>query len=321
MTPDDLAVIVRSVGPVIREYVTATVQGLTARLAELEARPVPRDGRDGERGQQGDKGIEGQPGARGERGERGEPGERGGVGPQGPQGDRGDRGTDGSSVDEALIEAMVARHVMATVGALPVPTNGKDGRDVSVEEVRSLVDAEVERRMASIPTPKDVANAVIDRDGQLVLTFSDGTVKTLGVVVGRDGRPGEPGAKGADGINGRDGFGFEDMAAESDGERTITLSFQKGDDTKRFQLRMGNPVYRGVFKAGTSYERGDQVTWGGSTWTALSDTSAKPGESASESRAWVLTTQRGRDGKAGPEGKVGPRGPQGEQGIQGRSGY
>src|SRR5690606_22630414 len=38
-----------------------------------------------------------------------------------------------------------------------------------------------------------LADALIDADGRLVLTMTDGTTKALGVVKGADGRDGEPG--------------------------------------------------------------------------------------------------------------------------------
>jgi integrin beta 3 len=68
-----------------------------------------------------------------------------------------------------------------------------------------------------------VRSALIDREGVLILTFGDGTTRSLGVVVGRDGADGvdgrvgeagpvgergergEPGADGKDGADGRRG--------------------------------------------------------------------------------------------------------------------
>ena len=50
-----------------------------------------------------------------------------------------------------------------------------------------------------------IANAEINENGELVLTYSDGTEQNLGVVVGKDGADGTNGADGKDGANGQDG--------------------------------------------------------------------------------------------------------------------
>ncbi|SEM53810.1 integrin beta 3 [Sphingomonas gellani] len=65
-----------------------------------------------------------------------------------------------------------------------------------------------------------MAGALIDRAGNLVLTLTDGTVRELGVVVGRDGvdgAPGEPGARGAPGSAGSDGRDGRDGTDGKDG--------------------------------------------------------------------------------------------------------
>jgi len=58
----------------------------------------------------------------------------------------------------------------------------------------SDVDEHVARALAAAPKPKDgvgVAGAIIDRDGNLVLTTTDGAQKDLGKVVGKDGADAE----------------------------------------------------------------------------------------------------------------------------------
>lgn len=131
---------------------------------------------------------------------------------------------------------------------------------------------------------------------------------------GRDGlpgRPGEQGEKGIDGRNGVDGLGFDDLSVEYDGERAFTIKYQQGERVKVFNFILPMVIDRGVFKAGTSYERGDSVSWAGSTWTAQRATAQKPGEGET---AWRLSSKAGRDGKAGPEGKAGRDGKDGAPG-------
>jgi integrin beta 3 len=144
---------------------------------------------------------------------------------------------------------------------------------------------------------------------------------------GRDGQPGIPGRdgargeKGLDGIDGKDGLGFDDMTVDYDQERTVTLTFQRGEIVKRFPLVLPIVLDRGVFSAGKSYDPGDAVTWGGSLFIAQKATSAKPGEASEASRAWRLAVKRGGDGKVGPAGPQGPMGLRGDVGPQGRAAY
>jgi hypothetical protein len=90
---------------------------------------------------------------------------------------------------------------------------------------------------------------------------------------GQDGAPGQPGKDGKDGADGTPGL-----------------------------------VARGVFVDGQAYERGQLVTWAGSSWHCNETTQTKPGEG---SKAWTLMVKRGRDGKDGKDGGPGPSGPPG----------
>lgn len=140
-----------------------------------------------------------------------------------------------------------------------------------------------------------VAGALIDRSGVLILTLSDGTQRDLGVVVGKDGSDGQDGADGAPGADGKDGIDGitpEFMDADFDG-RVLRLSFGEGERTKAVEFKMSTPEYRGVFKDGESYERGDLVTWGGSLWHCETDTKGKPGPDSD----WTMAAKKGRDGK------------------------
>src|SRR5262245_10053169 len=71
---------------------------------------------------------------------------------------------------------------------------------------------------------------------------------------------------GPAGPPGRDGFGFDDLAVEYDGERTLTLVFTKGGEVKRFPLALPFLKYQGVHQDGKLYAPGDVVTSGGAAW-------------------------------------------------------
>lgn len=100
------------------------------------------------------------------------------------------------------------------VGSIQVK-DGAPGKDAPPVDI----DAIVSKVAALIPTPQSgrdgisVREAVVDADGVLMLTFSDGSLHRAGNVRGKDGvagkageegRPGERGEKGADGLPGRD---------------------------------------------------------------------------------------------------------------------
>lgn len=139
---------------------------------------------------------------------------------------------------------------------------------------------------------RSVTSSAISQDGELMLTMSDGSLQSAGLVVGQRGTRG---ADGRDGVDGKDGFGFDDLAVEHDGERTITLRFCRGDEVKEFPFRFPVQIYRGVFREGVTYQHGDTVTFGGSTWHCNADTCEKPGEG---SAVWTLSVKRGRAGRS-----------------------
>lgn len=108
---------------------------------------------------------------------------------------------------------------------------------------------------------------------------------------GRDGDPGPPGPKGTDGDH---GLGFDDLAVDFDGDRTLTLSFQRGDVRKAFPIALPFLRYQGVFAQGTAYAVGDVVTHGGSAWHCQGDTMRPPGDGGTD---WKLMVKQGRDGR------------------------
>ncbi len=197
---------------------------------------------------------------------------------------------DGKDADPAEIQRMVDEAVAKAVAALPRPENGKDGRD-GADGV-------------------GLTGALIDRSGSLVLTFSNGDTKEIGVVVGRDGKDGRD---GADGEQGPAGFDLDDFGvSQGDDGRTIELHFERGDLRVTRELELPVAIYRGVFKEGETYAIGDMVTWSGSVWSCTVPGTDKPGDG---SKGWVLAVKKGRDGK---DGKDGARGPEGKAGPAGR---
>jgi hypothetical protein len=311
-----------------------------------------RDGRDGSPGPAGEKGATGDRGERGEPGKDAPPVDTDAiVKAVVKQIPTPVNGRDGKDADTAVLEVLkadvdglrkavsdltmkaqtpqepVADLVQKAIAAIPAPKDGrdgergKDGTSVTVDDVAPLIQSEVAKAVSAIPAPKDgrdgadgvgVAGAVIGRDGDLILTLSDGTVKSLGLVVGRDGQRGEKGEPGTHGKDGLDGLGFEDLAVVlEDDERTFVITAIKGERVKEIgRFKVPVLIYRDVYKPGQKYEPGDVVTWGNQSFVCKEATTIKPGDGP----AWRLMVRKGGDGKAGPPGPKGDRGERGEPG-------
>jgi hypothetical protein len=312
----------------VKTYVDRELLDLRKRLVELEGRK-PEKGDKGDPGEQGPPGrdstpiltreeislkisehvvgyfaehppVKGDPGERGEKGDPGEP----------------------AHVDMAEVIDAITPEVAKWLEDNK-PKDGVDGMSVTtsdvVKDVLPIIEEIVVNVVSEIPKPKDgvgVAGAVIDRQGALILTLTDGTTKDLGVIVGRDGKDGGEGKPGTDGKNGRDGFSPEDFTVRSeDGGRKIIFGLKRGDDVIEREVLTDTVIDRGVWTEGV-YQRGDGCSHGGSFWIAQTDTKAKPETNAD----WRLAVRRGRDGKAGRDGKDGGQGPAGPQGPMGPRG-
>lgn len=182
-----------------------------------------------------------------------------------------------------LIDLMVADAVAKHFEANPV----RDGRDGERGPQGEKGDAG--ERGADGKDGVGLADALIDREGALVLTMTDGRAKTLGVVVGRDG---------ADGKNGRDGIDFDKCVGHFDAERGYVLTFSAGETSAEHVL----PYMRhgGFWSEGKGAKAGESWTHDGALWIAKRETGAKP---CLENREdWILAARKGRDGKDGRNG-------------------
>lgn len=258
---------------IVKAHVDAALLPLLRRIDELEKREPMR----GEPGQAGRDGVDGKNGA------------------DGKDGAAGRDGKDAEPVADEQIAAVVAAYLAANP-----PAAGKDGRDgidgrdgkdgVSGRDGADGKDGAPGVKGTDGRDGISLAGAMIDREGNLIVTMSNGEHRQLGAVVGRDGRDGKDGSAGAAGMDGRDGVGFEDVTMIED-ERGVVLRFIRGEVVKDFALPV--VIDRGVYREGTFYLKGSGVTWGGSFWIAQEDTTDKP----EISKAWRLAVKRGRDGK------------------------
>lgn len=205
------------------------------------------------------------------------------AGERGPVGERGEKGEAGLQGDTGPAGQN------GSDGA-----NGKDGQDAPVIDID-----EVALRAAElVPKPKD---GVDGRDGQPGAPGAPG----------RDGGQGERGEKGSDGKDGRDGT-LEGASIKQLDDRTWQIV--RADGSVLGELKTSAMVYRGIYRSGDLYEKGDCVTRDGSLWVAREATQMTPGQGATP---WQLAAKAGRDGR---EGKPGPQGLPGSKGERGEAG-
>lgn len=172
------------------------------------------------------------------------------------------------------------KFIKEQIDLLPKP---KDGESVTVEQLAPLIAEQVNLKVAALPRAKDgvgLAGAIINRDGELALTLTDGTVRELGKVVGE---------RGQDGIKATD---FEIVDREED----FVVRVKVGDQVIGHSLTKPSIAdhYKGIWSPGL-HKRGSLVTWGGSLWMAQRDTEVKPETKGNDD--WKLVVKRGRDGK------------------------
>lgn len=212
---------------------------------------------------------------------------------QGEKGEAGENGADGISPDPEDIAAafvpaaqeLIAIEVAKAVSQLPPAERGEKGEagedGKQGEAGRDGVNGNDGR------DGKDAAGIVqaLKDSGELVLTLQDGRLIRTGI---RDGEKGQ---------DGKDGLGFDDMdACVLDDDRTIELSFRRGDEEKAFTFKWPTLIYRGIWVEGVTYQAGDVVTWGGSAHVAETETTTKPD---TKECGWRLAVKRGRNGGTG----------------------
>lgn len=182
----------------------------------------------------------------------------------------------------ALITSIMEDGLKAAEQAIkemPIP---KDGKSVSVEDIAPLIASEVEKAVAKIPAAKDgigIAGAMIDREGSLLITTSNGEVKNLGRVEGKDGN---------------DGLSLESFEMEYLPEsHEIEMTASCGDRVKSVKFYAGGIRSGGYWREGKSAKAGEAWAYGGNLWIATRDgTTEEPKAGAQD---WYLAARKGKD--------------------------
>lgn len=205
-----------------------------------------------------------------------------------------------------LVSDAVSDAVKQIAESIRIP---EDGKSVTVDELRPLVEEVVK---ASIPEPVDVEKLTEDvaakipvpepgADGKDALSielepfideqkcYPRGTYATHNGGLWRSHEK-THGMRGWECIV----DGVSNVDIKQDNQRKFSISLQRASgaiEVKSFDIPV--TIYRDVFKAGTEYQPGDTVTWGGSMWHCNESTKDKPGETGS--KGWTLAVKKGRD--------------------------
>lgn len=249
--------------------------------------------------------------------------------PTAVHGKDGADGRDGKDCDIDVVKAMIDE----AIKALPAPeagkdgANGKDGASVTLDDVRPLLSdvarevhdeamQKLDEVIKAIPAPRDgregsagkdgkdgekgadgagIADLLTDRDGALVATFTDGRMKNLGVIVGKDGRDGVDGKDGADGL-GLDSFDLEYLGDTHE----ICVKAKCAGRVKELRYPAGGIHGKGYWREGIKASANEAWTHDGCMWIATKATAAKPEASSPD---WFLAARKGRDGERGAKGQ------------------
>lgn len=280
-------------------------------------------------GPEGERGVQGPPGVQGV---QGVPGDLGPEGPEGPRGDIGPRGLKGDAGDPGPTGPTGLRGEIGPEG--PQGIQGIQGED-GPQGIQGIVGPEGPIGPQGDVGPKGVQGPVgltglsgrgilsvsdISETGDALVTFTDGTTKTLRfpVIIG----------EGSEGVAGRDGIGISDISGSGD---TVTITLSDGS-FQTFNLPVGADGNGIDTVTSTSGVMTITMTDGASSDIVLppgpKGDQGSTGSQGPKGDQGIQGVQgdrglAGADGATGPKGDIGPRGligPEGPQGIKGDTG-
>lgn len=194
---------------------------------------------------------------------------------------------DGKSVTLDDVRPLVEELVSKAVAALPAPEKGKDAdMDVLKSHVGELVKAIQPAAPLPVPSVEEIAGTFERRFSDLTLSWERQARDTFEKAADRMPKP----------KDGQDALSLEnfDMALGDDG-RTVTVKMQAGETVIEKSVKIAAVIDRDIFKSDGTYEKGDGVSYGGSFWIAKCD--APKGVPGSGETDWRCAVKKGRDGK------------------------
>lgn len=123
----------------------------------------------------------------------------------------------GKSVTIDEVKPLVDDAVLKLMAELPTPKDGLDGISVTIDDVRPTVEDAVVKAVSAMPAPKDGAPGEKGDPGERGEPGAKGDAGEIGPP-GPQGAPGEPGVDGAPGLPGKDGAPGADGQKGADGE-------------------------------------------------------------------------------------------------------
>lgn len=179
----------------------------------------------------------------------------------------------------ATLRAEVAKKLDAD--ALPAPADPLPLPDFVPMIAAQLAEAVKSLKLPEPEAPLGVAGALIDRDGNLMFTLSNGDVKNLGKVVGTDGK---------------DGIGMDGLDLEYDADHhEIQIRAVSGERTKTVRFAAGGIRPGGYWRSGVQAKACEAWTRDGNMYVANRDTTAQPDPASAD---WTLFARKGRDGES-----------------------
>lgn len=137
-----------------------------------------------------------------------------------------------------------------------------------------------------------IADLMIDRDNNLIATFTDGRMKSLGCVVGKDGLPG------------KDGRSVENFTRRYEPEaHEIVERWTTPDGEHELRYPAGGIHHKGYWSERVKAKAGESWTHNGTLWIACEDTADEP---SATNKAWTIGARKGRDGRDGKDGRAPP---------------
>jgi hypothetical protein len=135
-----------------------------------------------------------------------------------------------------------------------------------------------------------LAGAMIDREGELIITTTKGEAVRLGRVVGKDGD------------NGDNGLSMSEVSRTYDPDtHEVVERWAVADEKKELRYPAGGLRPGGFYRDGMKALPLQVVTHDGCAWVALKETKAKPCHENKDD--WQLLVRKGRDGDSYREKK------------------
>ncbi|HBT4716494.1 TPA: phage gp6-like head-tail connector protein, partial [Klebsiella quasipneumoniae subsp. quasipneumoniae] len=189
---------------------------------------------------------------------------------------------DGKSVTPEDVRPLLQELVTAAVGEIPVP---RDGKDYDPAVLKQAVDDAVADAVAALPPAQDGRDAL---HLEIQPFIDEGKSYTRGSYATHNGGLWRAYEK-THGMRGWECIvdGVSDVDISMNGQRNFIVTVNRASGTsEKKSFDIPTMVYRGVFKSGDEYLPGDTVTWGGSLWHCDEQTQDKPGETGS--KGWTL---------------------------------